>query len=191
MSFRRPKEIRRRLMLFPLMDVFFILLIFFLAIAAIKFEKPGRIDEIKSVYASTPVPQMGKTHVLIQVNTDGSFIWLDSGSRNLIQQQGSAAFRSMTYPLNLLQQKAREFCDHASRCSARQINIAVRCPDDLPYGEVWDIQKSLREVIEGDSTSAQSSSFSVKVSLLPGSRDEIMRPGISQESIVIHFAQQR
>jgi biopolymer transport protein ExbD len=190
MSFKKAKAGRRKLMLFPLMDVFFILLIFFLAIAAIRFEKPGEENRTKSDYAFTPVEDNGETHILIQINPgNNSFTWLDSRSGNIIGQQGITA-PDLTHPLDDLKDMAREFCDQAEKCSADLINIAVRCPNDLPYGTAWDIQKTLRQAIEGDSTMAATSRFTVNIALLPGSLNDILYQGQEGGSLHVGFAGQ-
>jgi biopolymer transport protein ExbD len=188
MSFRRAKGIRRKLMLFPLMDVFFILLIFFLAIAAIKFELPHQWNKIESTECATPVPDVGETHVLVQLDDDGShFTWLDYDFRDSIQQYGRAALEHLTFPIGSLGEKARDFRNRAGMCSARLINVAIRCPNNLPYGTVWKVQKTIREGIEGEGSPTDISQFAVHFSLLPGSLAGLAPPALNERAIYLGF----
>jgi biopolymer transport protein ExbD len=121
---------KRKLYIFPLMDMFFMLLIFFFMIQGgatptkLEIGLPKKID-------------YGEANAIIQVITANSYIWLDStciGKYNPVQP--AALLESRLDSTGL-----RSKIDQARDSRASRFLILVRCPNSIDYGVVHQITR--------------------------------------------------
>jgi len=137
---------KRRLVLFPLMDVFFILLIFYLF-----------VEQFQPMAAFVDVPErtgMGQVNAVIQILDEGHYAWIDSTSLNHF----AAGERQLS------EERRTEFLDGLSKdmggfradlvtldstLKAQQLtsySVLLRCPGSLPYAVVSDLVETIDEV---------------------------------------------
>ena len=154
MAFNRLKRPHRTLMLFPFMDMFFILLLFFFATAAVNDEPQpsaaGGMEgkQVESVPYIAPLSNEGEANVLIQMQSDATLTWLDCKSTTSLR-------------LDQLARHMKRYSDEVVRCGAKEIRIAIRCPYEIPYEQILDVRKLL------DTTVSKIPHLKLYYSLLP------------------------
>jgi len=122
------------------MDMFFILLLFFFATAAVNDEPQPSLaggmegKQVESVSYIAPLPNEGEANVLIQLRSDKTIMWLDCNS-------------TISLPLNHLALRMKQYSDEVVRCKAKEIRIAIRCPYEIPYERILEIRKLLDESV--------------------------------------------
>jgi len=137
---------KRRLMLFPLMDVFFILLIFYLF-----------VEQFQPMAAFVDVPKktgIGQVNAVVQVLDENRYVWIDSTCLNSF----AAGERSLTPErkadfLNGLSKEMTDFRSDLltldSTLKAQQLtsySLLLRCPGQLPYAVVSNMVERIDEV---------------------------------------------
>ncbi len=156
MAFKRFRYEKRKLMLFPMMDMFFILLLFFLVNIGIK-DKGGE----KAYYATVPTESMGEAQVLLQMVGVDSVLWLDNTTFHQDWQQGFPRSHIVPVSQPVFREKLSRFYDTYGKCLRKDVLTVIRCPGDLNYGDVEALQDSLsavfKDVMQG---------FTLKLSLL-------------------------
>lgn len=148
MAFKRFQYHKRRLMLFPLMDMFFILLLFFLVNIGTK-EKGGD----KAYKSAVPIQTMGEAQILLHMVNAYSVLWLDNTTFHQEWQQGFPQSHIIPISQPVFQAKLGRFYRTYGKCLRKDILTVIRCPDSLNYGYVVDLQDSLsavfRDVMDG------------------------------------------
>lgn len=158
---------KRRLMLHPLMDVFFILMLFFLITAASR-QQNGQGLDIPVRYA-VPVPDFGRTNLFLQIadkgniNEPDSVYWIDfyyAGGTGDIPDTNKFSVDEIT-------SKFRTFAWDLRNDGRSEINVVIRCPIDLPYATAEKIKNVLFGV------SCNIAGAKVDYALLAGSIEDI------------------
>ena len=147
---------KRRMSLISLMDVVFILLIFFLV--SVFFSSLP--NEERKLFIPTPKNEAGSAQVLVQLIDDESFFFIDPRvTERLVnditaidRRGGSMAekrnvlLRNCIFPMrdevkyeNNLYAKLNGLVDHADTHPEEEYFVIIRCPDDLPYSKVIEI----------------------------------------------------
>ncbi len=166
MGLRRHRRSRRKLMLFPLMDMFFILLLFFLVTSGFSPDPP----EERGTFSGTPNPAMGEAQILLQVVSPDSSIWLDntsfSGSWNT---PNLLSINGVHHDLESLTRRLQRFQRMVGNCAGRTILTAVRCPDNLVYGDIDRLQSNL-----GAAFAKTMPGYELTFGLVPGTADQIL-----------------
>jgi biopolymer transport protein ExbD len=147
---------RRRLALISLMDVVFILLIFFLV--SVFFSSLP--NEERKLFIPTPKNEPGSAQVLIQLIDDESFFYIDplvtetlvnditridnrGGSlaekRNVLLRRCTFPMRDERSGLNNLVEKINGLTDHANLHPEEEYFVIIRCPGELPYSRVIEL----------------------------------------------------
>ena len=124
--------------MFPLMDMFFILLLFYLALARI--EPPTTPEEV-SLYA-TPNDDVGEAQIFIQIINRDSVLWLDYGSFSG-WDGGSGFITDNIWAVSDLQVRFTAFKESLGQCIGKTIDVVVRCPDDIAFGDILRFQEDL------------------------------------------------
>lgn len=133
----------RRLSLFPLMDMFFILLLFYLAVTLKGYQ---HMQEKASLY-STPNDEFGRAQILIQVIDRNSVLWLDNSS--FTENNGGAGIISENmWRVSDLSDRMAIFEETLGPCIGREIYIVIRCPDSIEFGDVVELQNQLSQLSE-------------------------------------------
>ncbi len=157
MKSRASGEDKRKLNLISLMDVVFILLIFFL-VSVFFASLP---NEERKLFIPTPKNEAGSAQVLIQLIDDESYFYIDplvteglvndittidrgglSASAKLAAKKNLLMRRctfKMDDPQNNLFDKLAKLLDHANNHPEEEYFVIIRCPGDLPYSKVIDV----------------------------------------------------
>ena len=143
MAFKRSHYQKRRSMLFPLMDMFFILLLFFLVNIGTK-EKGGD----KAYQSAVPIQTMGEAQILLHMINADSVLWLDNTTFHQDWRQGFPQSHIIPISQPVFQAKLGRFYDTYGRCLRKDVLTVIRCPDSLNYGYVVDLQDSLSAVFK-------------------------------------------
>jgi hypothetical protein len=143
-------------MLFPMMDMFFILLMFFLVNIGIKDEGGEKAYKV-----AVPTESMGEAQILLQMVGVDSVLWLDNTTFHHDWRQGFPQSHIIPVSLPVFREKLGFFYDTYGRCLRKEVLTVIRCSGDLTYGDVEALQDSLSivfsDVMQG---------FSLKLSLL-------------------------
>lgn len=171
MALRRYRRSRRKLMLFPLMDMFFILLLFFLVTSGFSPDPP----EERGTFISTPNPALGEAQILLQVVSPDSSIWLDNTAFSGSWEKGTLLTRNgVHHDIESLTRRFERFRRMVGMCAGRTILTAVRCPDNLVYGDIDRLQSNLEaafaKTIPG---------YELTFGLVPGTADQILIDSIA------------
>ena len=161
MPFKSKIERKKKMQLISLMDVVFILLIFFLV--SIFFASLP--NEERKLFIPTPKNEPGYAQVLVQLVDENSFFYIDpliteqlvrditqidnqtfkSASQRL-QQKKQLIIQKNTYErfnavdgVNNLNQKLNNLVTHANNHPEEKYFVMIRCPDDMPYSSVIDV----------------------------------------------------
>lgn len=170
MSLRRHRPTRRRLMLFPLMDMFFILLLFFLVTSGFSPKPEGRTGALHNIAS----PTIGQAQVLLQLETRDSLVWLDNSRLSAGLNAGLFGRNRIGSDGLALNAQVAAYARSLETCTPPDIVIVLRCPDTLNYGFVNrimnDVRSAFKQHVKG---------HGVQYSLLPGLREDI-DPGLMQ-----------
>lgn len=157
MSFRKKKPQKETIELVSLIDMIFILLVFFLVTSfAIKMPLQER-----SLMVPTPENKPGRAQILIQIIDENHIFWLDESANrdvvtwnqelfyllgdqknreiiNRLIKKNSLELRDFQYKLKLFIQDAKLYRN-------RTYFTVIRCPDHVPYVTVMKILSSLSQ----------------------------------------------
>lgn len=150
MAFKKNHETRRKLKLIALIDLVFILLIFFIVTSLIVKLAEGE----SKLAVPTPKNEEGVAQVLIQITEDG-YVWIDDTARNIMAQDyldspGSVRNRIAriiadgTVSSIEVMDRLTSLYQRADRNRAKIFNVIVRCPDDAPYWRVINLLERLQ-----------------------------------------------
>lgn len=161
MPFKSKNETKKKMQLISLMDVVFILLIFFLV--SIFFASLP--NEERKLFIPTPKNEPGFAQVLVQLVDENSFFYIDPlvteqlvrditqidnrtfmNASQRLQQKKQLILKKNTYStygsdgqVNNLFQKLNDLVKHADTHPAEKYFVMIRCPDDMPYSSVIDV----------------------------------------------------
>lgn len=139
MPYRKARIARRKLMLFPLMDMFFILLLYFLVTSGIT-----RTRGVKELPTAVPVEGTGEAQIVLQVVVADSVLWLDNTSFHEQNWQGDNP-ASYVIPVSKVafEQKLGRIYDTYGHCLNQDMLAVILCPNNLMYGDIVALQDSL------------------------------------------------
>lgn len=155
MAFKKQKAGRRKIELISLIDVVFLLLLFFLITSfVIQLSKQEQKLDIP-----TPENRRGRTQILIQLLKGKNFFWIDENSAAVVQKIRE---ENSYLPANLLNAKILNkllstniFSETDFRAKLQELIrktdedprakyfVLIRCPNEIPYFRVVNIIKAL------------------------------------------------
>ncbi|MBC8185180.1 biopolymer transporter ExbD [candidate division KSB1 bacterium] len=156
MAFNRLKNEKRKMQLISLMDMVFILLLFFLVTMVVAQLSKAE----QKLYIPTPKNnERGRTQILIQLLEGKSILWLDRNSTPIVEK----VMHEQSYKLpnelrqeilnTLLQQcviaeyelkaKLSQLVSNANLKPNHQYFVLIRCPDIEPYSRTVKIISAL------------------------------------------------
>jgi biopolymer transport protein ExbD len=155
-AFSRIKDTgRRRLELIPLMDMVFILLIFFLVTMFVA----GLARQEQKLDIPTPKNEPGRAQIMIQLLPGGDFVWVDEGATKIVEdverdfgymnptalreRKVEEVLRRSTHNRDDLDRKLEALVERANGDPNAQHFVLIRCPNEIPYYRVVDIIKVL------------------------------------------------
>lgn len=188
MRLKRDRIFYRKLMLFPFMDTFFILLMFFIVVSAIRVggEGPNKSPENNPSQTTrpeahpvlTPKAGWGEAHILVQMLGGQTVLWFDN--------RGGASGTQLQ--ISQLSGVVGDFCRAAARCKGSLLNIAIRCPDTLVYGEIQEVIDKINGGVETVSAAAGGRRIVAKLAITPGEAHDFMASGIKRAGDTLKIA---
>lgn len=165
MAFNKESGANKKMQLISLMDVVFILLIFFLV--SIFFASLP--NEERRLFIPTPQNKPGYAQVLIQLIDENSFLYIDPfvteklvkeitqidkktymSFAQRLQQKKELIIKKNTFPIiaksgggNFLKTKLMALVSQADAHPEEKYFAMIRCPDELPYAAVIDVVEIL------------------------------------------------
>ena len=159
MAFRTQKSDFRKVQLVSLIDMIFILLVFFMVtVTVVRLT----IKEQK-LPVPTPISERGRAQIVIQLLDNGDFLWLDDRATALISKTISTVEKRFSYlsPSELNQKKTKEalrillnnnifhgnqmekklklLLKKANSDPSSQYFVLLRSPDKIPYYKIINI----------------------------------------------------
>jgi len=154
-------RVPKKLQLISLMDVVFLLLLFFLV--SVFFSSMP--NEERKLFVPTPKNEPGYAQVLVQLIDDNSFFYIDpsmteqlvreiteidgrtymsaaqrlSEKKQLLLQRNVFALTSKGSIVNNLRPKLETLVQTANNHPEEKYFVIIRCPDDIPYAAVIDV----------------------------------------------------
>ena len=152
MAFRKLSQERRSVPLTSLIDLIFILLIFFIISSIMMKLTKGE----SKLYIPTPINEPGEAQVLIQILDQDNYLWLDHSAidtllfyRNQLPNQKDSRGKvdllldKMTINSEMLYDRLANLAESSNFQRNREYFIMIRCPDHLPYYYATDIIERL------------------------------------------------
>ena len=156
-------------MLYPLMDMFFILLLFFLVTSG----TAPRQARSPGFTCITPVEQVGQAQILLQLIDANTLLWLDNTNFNGSVQEAFSSEYYITINPNSLEQRLDRFKNDIGQCVGEQILTVIRCPAEMDYGDIINIEQGLEEAFK-----SRMPAFKPQFALLEGSVTEIIEANV-------------
>lgn len=142
MAFRRISHDNRRIQMTSLIDLIFILLIFFVISSILIKLTTGE----SKLYVPTPKNEPGEAQILIQILDGGHYLWLDHTAIDTLRfySQHRQLPSANNYNVDLLLSKMTlnseqvdQRLDDLKNASAGRLNkdyfVLIRCPEEQPY----------------------------------------------------------
>ncbi len=137
---------KRRLVLFPLMDVFFILLIFYLF-----------VEQFQPMAAFVEVPQKtgtGQVNAVVQILDEGRYVWIDStclksfaaGERRLSDERRTEFLNGLSEDMGQFRADLARLDSTLKEEKLSSYSVLLRCPGALPYATVSNMVQEVDEV---------------------------------------------
>jgi biopolymer transport protein ExbD len=168
-AFKRLDTEKRKMQLVSLIDMAFILLLFFMVTIFVA----QLLKQEQKIFVPTPKNEPGRAQIFIQLLEDNNFVWIDKNATNVVERAWNRIENADWYwPLSpkqkekrkteialkallrknsgaQLESKLKALVTEARETGAKYFAI-IRCPNDVPYSRVVDIIKilSLAETIE-------------------------------------------
>lgn len=157
MAFRKLKRQEEKIELVSLIDMIFILLVFFLVTSyVIKLPLQER-----SVYIPTPENVLGRAQIMIQIIHDDRFFWLDENAANVVEQiesdygyfsekklQDQVLSALMNRNMMDYSQMAEKIALLKERANADpnvKYFVLIRCPNEIPYAVILEVISELTD----------------------------------------------
>ena len=159
MAFRTQKDDFRKVQLVSLIDMIFILLVFFMVtVTVVRLT----IKEQK-LPVPTPVSERGRAQIVIQLLNNGEFLWLDDRATTLIskvmdtiekrfsylspselnQKKTKEALRILLkkniFPGDQMEEKLNQLLKKANSDPSSNYFVLLRSPDEIPYYKIINI----------------------------------------------------
>ncbi len=163
MAIKFREEDRRKMELTSLIDMVFILLVFFLVTVTVV---QLTVKEQK-LPVPTPISEPGRAQILIQLLADGRFLWIDDQATSIVSRIMDQVEKTFGYlsprelenkkthqalrvllnknifPGDLLESKLDRLISKANKTPSSQYFILLRVPDSVPYYHIIDIIQKL------------------------------------------------
>ena len=150
MAFRKKAGGNRKIQLVSLIDLIFILLIFFIMTSVLIKATRGEAK----LYIPTPKNEPGEAQVLIQILDKDSYLWIDHTAVDSLYRYGSELPNDPQLKVDLLLDKMvvdgarlNDRLQDLESKSGERLNkeyfILIRCPDNLPFYYATEIIEKL------------------------------------------------
>ncbi len=157
MAFKNKRIQKERVELVSLIDMIFILLVFFL-VTNFVIRMPMKE---RSLSVPTPENTLGRAQIVLQFIDDQHVFWLDESSADIVDQVESTfgylsaanlrqrilneLVKQNTFSINVVDEKLKALCERASENAYARYFVLIRCPNELPYYHVINVITQLSE----------------------------------------------
>lgn len=175
MAFKDKKNPEERIELVSLIDMVFILLVFFL-VTSFAIQLP--LQE-RSLSIPTPENRLGRAQIMIQFIDENRVFWLDEDAASAVAEiEDSLGFLSQdrlknriisglirrnTISIERLDEELQHLRERAEQDTFARYFVMVRCPDEVPYYRVLDVMTKVSDTRYSN----------IKYGLVGGTLDEI------------------
>ncbi|MCD6117322.1 biopolymer transporter ExbD [bacterium] len=156
MAFKAIQNKKEKIELISLIDVLFILLVFFL-VTSFVIRLP--LQE-RNISIPTPEQKSGRAQIVIQLTDGNSVFWLDENAsfvvKDIENRMGymsrdklnkyivNKLIKDFTMPWPEFEKKLNGLIQRADRSPGHEYFVMIRCPDYLPYIDVVNIIARLK-----------------------------------------------
>jgi biopolymer transport protein ExbD len=157
MAFIKNKRNKEQIELISLIDMIFILLVFFL-VTSFVMRMPR---QERKLYMPTPKNTLGRAQILIQFIDNNKVFWLDNNASSVVedieQNYGylsstnlrnkiiGALIKMNTISIDQLEENLAVLKQKADNSPSEKLFVLIRCPNDLPFFDVVKIIASISE----------------------------------------------
>ncbi|NQT25457.1 biopolymer transporter ExbD [candidate division KSB1 bacterium] len=157
MAFKRPKRHKDQIELVSLIDMIFILLVFFLVTSYV-IRMP--LQE-HTIYIPTPANELGRAQILIQLIDESTVLWLDESASGRVEAiEGEYGYLSPaglrrriiddlisenTIPFSELDIRLSRLKERAESDPHQRFFLVIRSPDFMPYFRIVEIISQLSD----------------------------------------------
>jgi len=150
-AFTKDEKLKERVELVSLIDMIFILLVFFL-VTSFVIRLPM---QEKGMYVPTPEYSLGRAQMIIQFIDENHIFWMDESVSNTVEEiEESFGYLSVeslrdkilkelieknTITNEQLNDKINQLLVLADQDMSLKFFVLIRCPNDIPYFRVIDI----------------------------------------------------
>lgn len=155
MAFKKDRQEKEKVELVSLIDMIFILLVFFLVTSIVT---KGPLME-QGVYIPTPKLDRGRAQIFLQIMKENEYLWIDESAtadidryqriysgwgksdREVTTDMLQQLMVSSAYRLNTsgLSEKIGILLNRAKRSPSDQFFIVIRSPNDMPFTKVMNL----------------------------------------------------
>lgn len=145
--------------LIPLMDMVFILLVFFLVTMFVtQLSKQEQKLDIP-----TPKNEPGRAQIMLQILPGGDFVWIDSCATSIVNdvednfgylspqmlraKKVEEVLKRSRYTPQNFEKKLTAFVEQANADPNASYFVLIRCPNEVPYFRVVDVIKYLTDCV--------------------------------------------
>ncbi len=152
MAFRKLTQEDRRIQLVSLIDLIFILLIFFIITSILIKLTRGEAQ----LYIPTPKNEPGEAQVLVQILDDENYLWVDHTAIDTLNQytyrrkapittkaKVDVLLSKMTLDSTGLQRRIDHLVAESKDRPDKDYFVLIRCPDYLPYHYATSVVEKL------------------------------------------------
>lgn len=157
MAFKNKTIQKERLELVSLIDMIFILLVFFL-VTSFVIRMP--LQE-RSLHVPTPENTVGRAQIVVQFVDEENVFWLDEQASNIVSEVEnnygylperqlknriiSALTEQNVFPYDEFEQKLEAWKNRVSQDPFSRYFVMIRCPNYIPYFRVVDVITKLTD----------------------------------------------
>ncbi len=157
MAFSKVKIKKDRLELVSLIDMIFILLVFFLVTS---FVMRTPLQET-ILYIPTPENVLGRAQIVIQIIDKNRVLWLDDSASSIVEQIErnygylsetrlrnrifSALINENILSFSQMQERLTLLCNRADENSFSDYFVLIRCPNEVPFSMVISIISKIND----------------------------------------------
>jgi len=150
-AFKRPSHHKEQIELVSLIDMIFILLVFFL-VTSFVIHLPM---QERSLYVPTPMEKEGEAQILIQLIDEERVFWIDEEASVVVEQieadYGYLAPERLrdlivarlvdryTVSYDVLDNRLKALRKRAETDPSARFFVLIRCPDEMPYYQVMNL----------------------------------------------------
>lgn len=154
MAFKKKPVDNRKIQMISLIDLIFILLLFFIITSVMVNLTRGE----SKLYIPTPKNEPGEAQILIQIIDENRYLWLDHTAIDTLYEYSEALpnpkdvrakidllVEKMTLDQDALFARLEELLESSNSATKKDYFVLIRCPNALPYHYAISIVERLAD----------------------------------------------